>query len=121
MKEIEATAGQRVAVIRRAFSSVPMEYRFQARAAKPGQAVSGTVEVRKSRWILPGVPTTQPLQATNVVSAGFWNTFVSVDVVPAVESVITIDSKSLRHGTAILLMAVVIVIAACALIAMFGR
>ena len=121
MRQIEAKAGQRVVVIRRAFSSVPMQYRFEARAARPGQAISGTVEVRKSRWILPGAPSTQPLQATNVVSAGFWNTFMSVDVIPAVESVITTDGTNLRHGTVILVIAVMIVAAAAAIMVMFGK
>ena len=119
MKEIKATAGQRVAVIRRAFSSVPMEYRFEARAASPGQAVAGIVEIRKSRWILPGARTTQPLQPMNVVSAGFWNTFVSVDVVPAVDSVITGD-RSMRHRALILAIALLIVAAAAAIAAMFA-
>ena len=121
MKEIRAAAGERVAVIRRAFSSVPVDYRFGARAAKPGQVLSGTVQVRKSRWILPGAPTTQPLQPENTVSAGFWNTFMSVDVIPAVDVVIAIDGKTLRHGTTILVIAVLIVTVAAILIALLSR
>jgi hypothetical protein len=119
MKEIKAAAGERVRVIRRAFSSVPMDYRFEARAARPGQALAGTVEVRKSRWIIPGSIVALPLQASNLVQAGFWDTFVSVDVVPAVDAVITIEGKSIRHLTPILLASLAILIVAAAMLVMF--
>lgn len=46
MTEINAAAGRRVAIIRRAFSSVPMDYRFSARVASPGQVLGGSVEIR---------------------------------------------------------------------------
>ncbi|MBI3918608.1 MAG: hypothetical protein HY322_16570 [Betaproteobacteria bacterium] len=88
MKQIHAAAGKRVPVIRRAFSSIPMDYRFSARAAIPGETLGGTVEIRKSRWILPGSPANLPLQPSNIVSAGFWNTFVSVDVIPEVDAIV---------------------------------
>ena len=119
MKEITAAAGERVAVIRRLFSSVPMDYRFEARAASPGQVLTGTVEVRKSRCIFPGSPVALPLQTSNLVQAGFWDTFVSVDVVPAVDAVITMEGKSIRHLTPIVLLAVVILIVAAAILVMF--
>ena len=119
MKEIKVAAGQRVAVIRRAFSSVPVDYRFSARAGKPGQTISGTIEVRKSRWVLPGAPSTQPLQAANVVSAGFWNTFMSVDVVPEVDATIAIEGTSLRNARLLLVLCTVVVVAAVAILLMF--
>ena len=119
MNEIRVAAGQRVAVIRRSFSSVPLDYRFAARAEKPGQAISGIVEVRKSRWILPGAPSTQPLQAKNVVSAGFWNTFMSVDVVPEVDAMIAVEGRSLRNAGFLLVLAGVVVAAAVAILVMF--
>ncbi len=53
MTEINILAGRRAAIIRRAFSSVPMDYRFSARAAVPCEALSGSVEVKKSQWIIP--------------------------------------------------------------------
>ncbi|MEQ1774203.1 MAG: hypothetical protein ABL891_10525 [Burkholderiales bacterium] len=120
MANINAAAGRRVAIIRRAFSSVPIDYAFSATAAAPGQSVSGTVEIRKSRWIIPGSPVTLPLQEHNVVSAGLWNTFMSVDVVPAVDVVITTGEWNIRNLRVILLLAVVIVAMAVAVVVVYG-
>jgi hypothetical protein len=120
MTEIKVAAGSRVSVVRRAFSSVPMDYSFSARAATPGQTVSGTVEIRKSRWIIPGSPTTRPLQENNVVSAGLWNTFMSVDVVPDVDVVIATEGRRIRNLRTILLLAVVVVAIAAAMVVAFS-
>lgn len=119
MTEIKAAAGSRVAVVRRAFSSVPIDYLFSARAAAAGQTVSGAVEIRKSRWIIPGAPMTLPLQEHNVVSAGLWNTFMSVDVVPDVDVVITTEGRRVRNLRTILLWAVVVVAIAAAMAVAF--
>lgn len=116
MAEINAAAGRRIAIIRRALSSVPMDYVFSATAATPGAPVSGTVEIRKSHWIIPGSPTTIPLQQSNVVSAGLWNTFMSVDVIPAVDVVITTGGWQVRNLRTILLLAVVVVVIAAAML-----
>ena len=115
MDEIHASRGQRIKVVRRSFSSVPMDYRFNARAAVPGSTLTGIVEIRKSRWILRGSRTTQPLQANNVVAAGFWNTFVSVDAVPDVDAVITLET-GVRNRRPLLLAALLIVALAAATI-----
>jgi hypothetical protein len=115
MTNISVKAGERVAVVRRAFSSVPMEYRFSARAAVPGQALRGSVEVKKSRWIIPGSPETSPLLENNVVSAGIWNTFVSVDVIPDVEVIITTGRRMRGFRTiALLVLAIIVITAATA-------
>ena len=120
MDEIHAARGQRLKVIRRSFSSVPMDYRFSARAKAPGDRLAGVVEIRKSRWIIPGPSTAHPLQATNVVSAGFWNTFVSVDVIPNVDAVITIEGRGVRNLRPLLLVALLIVALAISFIVGFG-
>ena len=119
MDEIHATRGQRVKVVRRSFSSMPMDYRFSARAAAPGELLTGILEIRKSRWILPGARTTHPLQASNVVSAGFWNTFVSVDAVPAVDAVITIEGRRVRSLRPLLFVALLVLALALAMIVAF--
>ena len=112
MKEITAVAGSRVAIIRRAFSSVPLDYRFHAKTAVAGQVLSGSVEVKKSRWLMPGPLEKLSLEENNVVSAGMWNTFMSVDVVPDVEIVIAMHHWPLPNRLIIpLLIAAVIVIA----------
>ena len=119
MKEIRAAAGQRVAVVRRAFSSVPVDYRFGARAERSGQRLAGVVEVRKSSWILPGTPVQTPLEANNLVSAGFWNTFMSVDVIPDIDTVITLERRSIRYLRTLLLLSLLVVAVAVAMIVMF--
>jgi hypothetical protein len=116
MNEIHANAGQRVRVVRRAFSSVPVDYRFSARAAIPGEKLGGIVEVRRSRWILPGAPATAPLQSSNVVAAGSWNTFMSVDVVPDVDAVITTEGRAIRNLRPILVVALLVIALAAAMI-----
>jgi len=116
MKQIHASAGQRVTVIRRAFSSMPIDYRFTARAAVPGEALNGIVEVRKSRWILRGSPLAQPLRPSNHVSAGFWNTFVAVDVIPEIDTLITVEARSVRHIAPLLLIALLVLLAAAVVI-----
>ena len=119
MAEINAVAGRRLAIIRRAFSSVPMDYAFSARAATPGQTMSGEVEIRKSRWIVPGSPVKLPLQENNVVSAGFWTTFMSVDVVPDVDVVITSERRGGRTLLPILLIALLVIAIAAAMAVAF--
>ena len=119
MTDINAAAGQRVAIIRRAFSSVPMDYAFSARAATPGQTMSGAIEIRKSRWIVPGLPMKLPLQENNVVSAGFWTTFMSVDVVPDVDVVITTERRGSRKLRPILIIALLVIAIAAAMAVAF--
>lgn len=119
MDEVRAARGERINVVRRAFSSVPMDYRFNARAAVPGAQLAGTVEVRKSRWILLGTRTTLPLQASNAVSAGFWNTFVSVDVVPDVDAFITFERRRVRNLRVLLFVVLLIFALAASFIVAF--
>ena len=119
MTKIDAVAGKRVAIIRRAFSSVPLHYRFSAKPAVPGQALSGSVEVKKSRWILPGPLEKHSLQENNVVTAGMWNTFMSVDVVPDVDIVITMEGWRLTRDIIPLLIAAAIVMAAAMIVALW--
>ncbi len=122
MTKINAVAGERVAIIRRAFSSAPLDYRFSAKAAVAGQALRGSVEVKKSHWIMPGPLEKLPLAENNVFSAGMWNTFMSVDVVPDVDVVIDIEGWSLggRGAMRLLVFAVIVVVASVAVVLMFG-
>jgi hypothetical protein len=119
MDEIHASRGQRIRVVRRSFSSVPLDYRFSARPAVPGEPLAGIVEVRKSRWIFPGPRTSHPLPVTNVVSAGFWNTFVSVDAVPDVDAVITLEQQRALNLRPLLFVALLIAAFALAMIVAF--
>jgi len=93
-----------------------MDYRFSARAAIPGETLGGTVEIRKSRWILPGSPANLPLQPSNIVSAGFWNTFVSIDVIPEVDAIVIVEDRRIRHLNWLMLIGLLIVLAAAVVI-----
>ena len=119
MDELHAACGQRVKVVRRSFSSMAMDYRFSARPVVSGGRLAGVVEVWKSRWILPGPRTSHPLEASNTVSAGFWNTFVSVDVVPDVDAVIMFERRRMRNLLPLLFVALLIVALALAIIVAF--
>ena len=59
------------------------------------------------------------LHESNVVSAGFWNTFVSVDVVPDVDVVITTERRGSRKLLPILLIALLVIVVAAAMAVAF--
>lgn len=119
MTDIHVKAGERVTVIRRAFSSVPMDYRFSAKAAAPGQALAGRVEVKKSSWIIPGPPQASPLLENNTVSAGMWTTFMTVDVIPDVDAIINTGGRGIRGLRFIALLVLMVVVVAAAMVVMF--
>ena len=53
------------------------------------------------------------------MSAGFWNTFVSVDVVPDVEAVIMFERRRVRNLLPLLFVALLIIALALAIIVAF--
>jgi hypothetical protein len=69
-----------------------MSYHFQATALDEG-ALDGEVEIRGSRWIFRTLPSTQQLQAQNIVHAGFWDTFFSVSVIVHCDMELTIPAR----------------------------
>lgn len=109
MKELRMAAGCKTRIIHRQFSSLVTTYTFDAAPAIEGGYLAGTVEIRGSSWIFPKSATQMPLQSQNTVTAGYWDTFFAVYVIPEVDVVITLPSKSFGSWLwLILLMAVVV-------------
>ena len=117
MKEATVPAGESQVVVRRQFSSMPMEYRFTARSAEAGREPAGTVEIKRSKIFSSPPPETVPLQAENVVTAGFWDNHVTVTVHAEEDVVVASDRLPGRSFLPILLVALVVVIIAGAVIA----
>jgi len=80
MKTATIKAGESRVVIRRQFSSVPMDYRFSAQAVDADSEPSGSIEISRRRLFAKIPNETTQLKAENVVSAGLWDTFVTVTV-----------------------------------------
>ncbi len=89
MKTATVKAGESRVVIKRQFSSVPMIYQFSAQAADADSELSGSIEISRRR-LLAKLPTeTIQLQVENIISAGFWDTFVTVTVHAEQDLIIT--------------------------------
>ena len=61
------------------------DYHFTVEPAAPGTAVAGTLEVVASQWIFPGTPKRLPLEPRHTVTAGMFNTFFEMAVIPDVD------------------------------------
>ncbi len=112
MKAIQIAAGCKTRIIRRQFSSLATTYMFDVVPASPNDNLAGTMEIKGSDWIFPKPVKRVPLQPSNRVTAGVWDTFFSVYVIPEVDVVVTLPSKSLGSLPWLLgLLLVVIVVA----------
>lgn len=114
MKEIQIAAGRKTRIIRRRFSSLAMTYTFDAFPMRQDTYLTGTVEIKGSDWIFPKPAKRMPLQSSNTVMAGVWDTFFSVYVIPEVDVVITMPSKS--FGGLPWVIGMVVMVAAIALL-----
>lgn len=94
-KHIDCKEGETVEIYRRRFSSVPTKICFEA-IAVDGQQPKGEVEIRGSNWIFPKSPSRQPLQAMNVVSVGFWDTFLAIAVTAHTDLSITLPLRQFK-------------------------
>lgn len=95
MQEIQIAAGCKTRIIRRQFSSLVTTYAFDVTPVIQHSHLAGIVEIKGSNWIFPKPVQRVPLQPSNVVTAGVWDTFFSVYVFPEVDVVISLPSKSL--------------------------
>lgn len=80
-RKVTCPAGKWTTIFDHAFVQLPNAWTITF-AAVDGSAVAGEVEEKKSSWILPNPPTTQPLQSVMIFRRGWWNTFYSVRVKP---------------------------------------
>ena len=94
MREIQIAAGCKTRIIRRQFSSLVTTYTFDVAPVIQTNHLVGTVEIKGSNWIFPKPVQRMPLQPSNLVTAGFWDTLFSVYVFPEVDVVISLPSKS---------------------------
>lgn len=108
----QVAAGQRFLLYQRRFSSMPMTYRFEASPSSESDSLSGTVEIHRSAWIFSKDPYTQSLKHTNSIEAGFWDTFLSIYVIPDSDTNISFERKPSRSFTWVIVLALLIVVAA---------
>jgi hypothetical protein len=80
-RTVKCPAGQWTAIFDHAFVQLPRAWTVSF-AAADGGAVAGEVMEKRSSWIIPNPPTTQPLVSIMTFERGWWNTFYSVRVKP---------------------------------------
>jgi len=108
MKIIEVKAGERKRIIRRLSSSMQKTYHFAAEPVTEGEVLSGTIEVKGSRWIFPKAPVIQKLEENNTVEKGMWDTIYSVYVIPECDMKIMFIDARLRNIAIYLTLAIFI-------------
>ncbi|HEC12846.1 MAG TPA: hypothetical protein ENI80_06285 [Acidiferrobacteraceae bacterium] len=107
-KTIYLYPGRRIKIFSRSFSSMPLDYVFEAHALHAKDSLSGKVEIRGSQWLMPKPPHIQPLGEYNEAYAGMWDTFFSIYVTADTETEIVIPHR--RFGSLKWIVAVVIIV-----------
>lgn len=116
MATIEIKAGERKRIIRKFSSSIVATYEFSAEPVNSTDTLSGTVEVKGSRWLFSKPAETQDLQQQNSVHKGMWDTLYSVYVVPGVDINITLPASRIGPLWMYITIAVFIIILAVGLL-----
>ncbi len=119
-KTIRLQSGEKTLIFSRNFSSVPMTYHFQA-TALDGGPLNGEIEIQGSHWIFRKPSLSQPLQAHNVVRAGFWDTFFRVYVITYGDVEVTRPKGSLVTDRWIVFLAILLVIVAALVVFLLAR
>jgi hypothetical protein len=89
-RKITCLAGQWTAIFDHAFVQLPYAWTVSFTTAD-GSLVAGEVVEKRSSWIFPNPPTTQPLIAVMNFERGWWNTFYSVHVKPTSDVIAHIE------------------------------
>lgn len=76
---ISLRSGETVKLFTRRFSSMPTQYRFEARAAGT-DTLAGTIHIVVRQLIFRKPDVTLPLHEMNMIEAGYWDTFVTIYV-----------------------------------------
>jgi len=118
MKEVTLSAGESRVVVRRQFSSVPMEYRFTARSALSDAMPLGTVEIKRWKTFTSPPVETLPLKTENIVTAGFRDTHVTVTVHADENLILASNRLPGRSFLLVLLIALGVVLVAAIIIAL---
>jgi hypothetical protein len=99
-----ARAGERTLLYRIRQGSIPIDFDFTVTPVHPHQALGGALEVSASAWIFTSTPQRFPLQARHQLRRGFWNTFFSIEIIPAVDVHVTpVPVKRTAFGSAFFL------------------
>lgn len=114
---LELKAGERVEVINRRFSSVPMVYEFSAEP-KDGDVLSGEVEIEVKKTLFSRPSQTVALQRNNVIKASMWDTFVKVSVTAGYDLQLTIPNRQLKSSRIIVWLVLLVVLIAAVTIGM---
>jgi len=85
-------AGEKVEIFSRSFSSVPMTYKFSAKAigSKP---LSGVLEIDSKSMIFSNLEKIMDLQESNVVKASLWDTFMTVYVIASCDMEVKVSKR----------------------------
>ena len=108
MKIIEVKAGERKRIVRSISNSMQKTYNFAVEPLNEGQALSGIVEVKGSRWIFPKAPVIQKLEENNTVEKGVWDTIYSVHIIPECDVKVMFIDGRLRNIAIYLTLAIFI-------------
>lgn len=82
LKDLVIRSGERCRIIRRFSNSIPQTFHFEVEPLSGPGDVSGTVEVKGSRWLFRKDTVELPLMPDMSVYKGFWDTLFSIYVSP---------------------------------------
>lgn len=106
---IFVAAGEKIELFSRSFSSVPMDYEFNAKAVG-SLPLSGQLEIQ-SKQILFSVPVkTNELKSVNHFKASFLDTFMRVYVVADCDMEITMPERVIKSSMRPLWMVAVLIL-----------
>ncbi|MGB3495232.1 MAG: hypothetical protein WBA57_21055 [Elainellaceae cyanobacterium] len=113
-KMISLQSGETVKLFTRSFSSIPTQYRFEARAIGTDE-LAGTINIVVRQLIFRKPDVTLPLHEMNLIEAGYWDTFVTIYVTAKTDLELIYKQAGLGYVWWIVAIAIVIVIAAIAI------
>jgi hypothetical protein len=94
MAEFEVRAGERTKVFSRFSSSLVQTITIDV-VSVDGRPVSGTLEVQGSKWLFDKPAEVRPLQATQQVKKGYWDTRYAIYVTSDRDATVTVPRPRL--------------------------
>ncbi len=88
-QRLRCAKGVWTTVIDNSFVQIPREFRLTVDGE--GAPVEGTLEEKKSRWIIPGTPAAMPIAPSMTLYRGWFNTFYRVRILPAHDVLVVIE------------------------------
>ena len=109
-------AGEKIEILNRSFSSIPMSYEFSAKAfdSKP---LSGQLEIESKQLFFAPSVKVKDLKSINSFKASIWDTFLNVSVVANHDMEITEPKRVLKSSKqSLFFVALIILIASVAVV-----